>query len=232
MIYNVKLDCFEGPIELLLDSVKKEEIDVCTFSITKIIEDFLQYLERQDILDLESIGIFLVLGATLLEIKSKVLLPSTEKVEEEDLTFQRDWEEILKEYEKYKEISLSFRNLEDNMSLIFTRKGEEFENDVEAPLKEVSIVELISYFKLILARFQERPIELKKEEITVEQKIQDILEKIQSREDGINFTEIFDGSESRIEIIVTFLAVLELIRMKKIRAYQSGAFSEIKIYYI
>lgn len=237
MNYQVKLDIFEGPVELLLHLIRKEELDICSISIYKIINEYLEYVHLMQELDLEEIAEFLVLAATLLEIKSKKLLPQEVKeVVEEEL--EEELREVLKakleEYRKYKEVSLNLREWEQSMGLVFSRPPstinwkEEVDFDgIEG--EKISIFDLLSSLKVVLKKAKSEPLSLERQGITIEAKMEEILSSLVKKEKGIRFEELFEKDYSRPNIIVTFIALLELIKQRRVIAWQFRLFGEIRI---
>jgi segregation and condensation protein A len=234
MSYKIKLEIFEGPLDLLLYLVKKDHLNIYDIPIAKVTEQYLQYLNLMQLLDLNIAGEFLVMAATLMEIKSKMLLPAQEGEaaveEQEDLR-----EELVKrllEYEKFKQIAESLRQKESSQREVFKRPKIELEKE-EASEKEVyfeaSIFDLINAFSQALKDIpKELFYEVIKDEFTIEEKIHDILHLLLVSP-AVELSQLFGKAKNKIEIIVIFLSILELIRMKEIIARQRDLFSEIEI---
>ncbi len=232
--YRVALDVFEGPLDLLLYLIRREEVDICDIPIVKITDQYLQYLNLMRMLDLDIASEFLVMAATLLHIKSRMLLPPDERpvedvVEEEDDPRMSLVKQLL-EYKKFKETAeyLSERELEQQA--VFARYVDRtfLPEPTDSPLTEVSIFDLISAFSDVLKRVTGQPREITEEVYTVTDKIAAIMELLKVRS-ALKFSELFENVIVRAEIIVTFLALLELIRLKKIQAHQPRPFAEIEI---
>ncbi|HOW42152.1 MAG TPA: segregation/condensation protein A [Candidatus Omnitrophota bacterium] len=233
MSYKIKIELFEGPLDLLLYLVKKDHLNIYDIPITQVTEQYLQYLDLMKFLDLNIAGEFLVMAATLLQIKSKMLLPAqeNEQVEEEDP--RADLVQQLLEYERFKEIAQELKKRETEQQDIFKRpriiEKEIPAKDGAVDFFEASIFDLISAFSRAL---QETPRDVFynviKEEFTIEQKVHDILHDLLLRS-SLTLSGLFARAKSKIEIIVTFLAVLELTRMKEIIACQREHFGEIEI---
>ncbi len=235
MSYKLKLELFEGPLDLLLYLIKKNDIDIYNIPIKEITDQYLEYIEMMKILDLEVIGDFLVMAATLLQIKSKMLLPVDPTQEEELEEDPRD--ELvrrLQEYKMYKDIAEQLKGLETSRQNLFTRQIDqsltaELKEEAKEVYFEANLFDLISAFTKALARFQEQTIyEVDKEEFTVEQKIHDILHILLKRP-KVLLADLIATSRSRIEIIVIFMAILELIRLKEIRVMQKRLFGGIEV---
>ena len=230
--YKVKLEVFEGPLDLLLYLIKKDEVDVYDVSIERITQQYLEFMEAFKVLDLEVAGEFVVMAANLIYIKSRSLLPVAvqppdEEAEEEDPR----WELVrqLVEYKKFKDAAAQLSQRELEQSKMFTRLPE-VEPAPERPLGDVSVFDLINAFNGILKRINHREDlrEIFEENYTVSDKI-DLIIKMMAAGVPLKFTELFASVASRAEIVVTFLALLELIRLKQIKAAQEDAFGEITL---
>jgi segregation and condensation protein A len=230
--YKVKLEVFEGPLDLLLYLIKKDEVDIYDISIERITQQYLEFMDAFKILDLEVAGEFIVMAANLIYIKSRSLLPAhvqppDEEAEEEDPR----WELVrqLVEYKKFKDAAAQLGRRELEQSNMFSRLPDSDENAPERPLGDVSVFDLISAFNNVLKRIQQREDlrEIFEENFTVSDKI-DLIMKITGSV-ALKFTELFARAASRTEIVVTFLALLELIRLKQIRAVQNEPFGEIEV---
>jgi len=233
MQYKVKLEIFEGPLDLLLYLIKKEEIDIYDIPIAKITDQYLEYLEMMKLLDLDIAGEFIVMAATLIHIKSKMLLPP-EEVPQEELEEEDPRSELVKrllEYKKFKEVADELAKKEAMASQLYTRKIEEkrlLETE-DSPFFEASIFDLLTAFSKILKEIpKETFYRLVKDEFTVGGKIHDIFHMLVNKP-KIYFSKLFSQARSKVEIIVTFLAVLELIRLKEILIIQEESFGEIEI---
>lgn len=235
MSYKIKLELFEGPLDLLLYLVKRDHLNIYDIPIALVTEQYLAYLELMKFLDLNIAGDFLVMAATLMQIKSKMLLPAqeSEETQEEQLDPREELVRQLLEYERFKEIAEELRNKEQNQQGIFKRpkvKESQIPAEAEAPAYfEASIFDLINAFSKAL---EEPPKDLFydiiKDEFTIEEKIHDILHLLLLRT-SVSLTEFFAQAKNKMEIIVTFLAILELIRLKEIIARQKELFGEIEI---
>jgi segregation and condensation protein A len=230
--YKVKLEVFEGPLDLLLYLIKRDEIDIYDISIERITRQYLEYLQAFKELNIDLAGEFVLMAANLLYIKSRSLLPLDQQPPDEEADEDDPrWELIrqLIEYKKFKEAAelLNSRALEQEN--IFARAAVD---GPEGPLRlgEVGIFQLISAFQNVIKRIEARE-ELQEifgENFTVSDKIETILARV-SEGMALKFSELFAHMASRVEIVVTFLALLELIRLKQVRVSQSDAFGEIDI---
>lgn len=236
MDYQIKLDVFQGPLDLLLHLIEKEEVDIYNIPIAIITEKYLDYLQTLQLLNLEVVGDFLVMAATLMQIKVKMLLPQTVSNADEtgeDGEGDPRWElaQKLIEYKKIKEASLSLQQLENNQSLMYTRNGGEFaDKKITAavdPLKDLSVWDLVDAFKIIIESLEEKPINtLPKQEISIKQRMTEIMDLV-SQDGKMLFQRVFSEVKTRLGMITCFLAVLELIRLRKITASQIALFGEI-----
>jgi segregation and condensation protein A len=232
--YKVKLDIFEGPLDLLLYLIKKDEIDIYDIPIERITRQYLEYLDAFKILDLDVAGDFVVMAANLIYIKSRSLLPKDqqppdEAAEEDDPR----WELVrqLIEYKKFKDAAAQLQRREMDREGLFTRMAGNPELvAAERPLAEVSIFDLINAFNGALKRLH-KPEDLREifeENFTVSDKI-DLIMKMTASGMALRFSELMASVASRTEIVVTFLALLELVRLKQIRARQNEEFGEIEL---
>lgn len=227
--YKVELEIFEGPLDLLLYLIRKDEIDIYNIPIDKITKQYLEYIELMRMLDLNIAGEFLVMAATLMYIKSKMLLPPEERpqeevVEEEDPRL--DLVRQLLEYKRFKDVAQYLQHKELLEEKIFTRHVPP-DVEVSAPLVDVSIFDLLGAFNQALKKVETAPVhEVAGESFTVGDKVKQIKGLI-SENSSFSLTRLFDNMKNRIEVVVTFLALLELIRLKAVRVVQRELFGEI-----
>lgn len=234
-LYNVKLDKFEGPLDLLLYLIRKNELDIYDIPISIITRQYLEYLKLMKELNLEVAGEFLVMASTLIQIKSSMLLPAREEDgpgEEEEDDPRAELIRRLLEYSRYKEAAtlLSERNLLGRELFARTFQAQETQvvEKIDEPL-EVELFELIEAFRAILARAPRESFhEVSAESISIAERINEILSLLQER-DLIQFHELFENSLDRDYIVATFLAVLELCKLKLIRVRQSSQFGTLRI---
>lgn len=235
MTYKVKLEIFEGPLDLLLYLLKKEEVNIYDIPIAKITSQYLEYLNLMQLLDLKLAGEFLVVAATLMQIKSKMLLPPDEQ-DDEDQEEQDPRAELVRkllEYRKFKEAANCLEEMETKEAQVFRRRVNPdslgLEQEEQEQYFEASLFDLISAFSKILKTIPKNEfLEIIKEEYTVEKKIHDLLHLLLIKP-VLYFSKLFEKAKSKVEIITTFLAILELIRLKEIVIRQSSSFSEIQI---
>ena len=231
MNYKVRLDIFEGPLDLLLYLIKKEELDIYDIPITRITEQYLEYISVMELLDLDIAGEFLVMAATLMQIKSKLLLPpDPDSQDQEELDPRAELVRRLLEYKAFKDAAGQLRNFEEKRSGIFSRFGVEPEIDGgDSPFFEGSLFDLITAFSKVLKNLPKESFhEVLKDEFTVAEKVHEIFHRLM-KEPVIYFTELFKSAKNKFEVITTFLAILELIRLKEIAISQMNHFGEIEI---
>ncbi|HEX5082097.1 MAG TPA: segregation/condensation protein A [Blastocatellia bacterium] len=226
--YRVKLEIFEGPLDLLLYLIKKDEIDIYDIPISHITEQYLAYLELMQELDIAVAGDFLVMASTLIFIKSKMLLPPEPKAGgEEDLTEDPRAElvERLLEYQKFKSAAQMLYSRGEIESACFTRGP--LETDSSNPEVSATVFDILRVFREILKRAEAKiEMEIARDEMTVSEKLAQIHAMLEERE-RINVRELFEMSRSKRELIITFLALLELVKEWKIYLTQSELFGDI-----
>ncbi|MBI3615301.1 MAG: segregation/condensation protein A [Candidatus Omnitrophica bacterium] len=234
MSYKVKLEIFEGPLDLLLHLVKQNHLEIAQIPIAQITDQYLKYLELMQALDLEIAGEFLVMAATLMQIKSRMLLPpevlTPEEAEEPDPT--QELIQRLLEYQRFKQAAELLSTMEKNRFVQLSRPaapdGAAAAETEE--LKEASLFDLLNAFSLFMKGQVSRELfhEVIKDEFTVEEKTEILRNLIQDR-GKLGFSDLFGAAKNTLEIIATFLALLELIRLKEIVVRQAQHFGEILI---
>jgi segregation and condensation protein A len=230
--YRVRLGMFEGPLDLLLHLINKNELDIMNIPIALITEQYLEYLKLMKILNLDIAGEYLLMASTLLHIKSKMLLPTSSEAEEEEGEDPRtELVRRLLEYQKYKEAAVELERRPMLDRDVFIRSAPmETEKSPEEKRVEVSLFELLEAFRQILQRATpERFHEVILDRITVEEKLQEILSLLQSEKRSMAFHLLFPEKASRRVIVVTFLAILELVKMKRVRIFQTAPFETIRV---
>jgi segregation and condensation protein A len=234
--YKVQFEVFEGPLDLLLYLIKKEEVDIYEVNLTKLATQFIEYIDLMREFDLEIAGEFLVMASTLMYIKSRELLPVDQQVlvEGEEEGEDPRWELIrqLVEYKKFKDAAAHLQVLEAQQENIYPRvPGKlEFESTAPAPKPDVSIFDLLNAVNGVLQRFGHRDAskDIFEDKWTVSEKIEH-LRRILAERGSVRFGELFESASSRSEVICTFLALLELIRLKQLICVQPEPFAEIEI---
>tara|TARA_B100002019_G_scaffold273946_1_gene270453 strand:- start:1956 stop:2723 length:768 start_codon:yes stop_codon:yes gene_type:complete len=229
--YNISLEIFEGPLDLLLYLIKKEEVDIHDIPIEKITNQYLEYLNLMKILDLNIAGDFIVMSSTLMLIKSRMLLPSPERNEEEEEDPRWDLVQQLVEYKKFKDVAGHLEELENKMDDIFIRESDyaQLGAPINVDIKDANVFDLLTALSNALDNVKEEDlIEIFSEEHTVSQKINFVRESLRITQ-KLSITDLFCGMTSRNEIICTFLAVLELMKSNEIFAIQDYSFGSIVI---
>jgi len=233
--YKVKLEVFEGPLDLLLYLIKKDEVDIYDIVIERITQQYLEFMDAFKTLDLEVAGEFVVMAANLIYLKSRSLLPAhVQPPEEEAEEDDPRWDLIrqLVEYKKFKDAAAQLSVREIEQSNLFGRTADAEEAQPERPLGDVSVFDLINAFNKVLKRIASKSEDLREifeENYTVSDKI-DLILKLTAPGVALKFTELLASAASRSEIVVTFLALLELIRLKQLKCLQSESFGEIELH--
>jgi segregation and condensation protein A len=240
MQYNVKIEAFEGPLDLLLHLINRLEIDIYDIPVAKITEQYLMYIHAMKELQLDVASEYLVMAATLLAIKSKMLLPKHEEEVEDDFEFEHEDDprnelvERLIEYKKFKEAAGDLKSLEQERGLMYTKPpsdlseyAKEIRND-NTDL-DVSLYDMLGAFQKLLRRKKlQRPMSTKitRQEISIEKRMDEIIDFLKAKGTRQSFNDLFPESD-REHIVVTFLAILELIKRKEIDVQQESNFAEI-----
>ncbi len=237
-VLRIHLETFQGPMEVLLYLIKAQEIDIFDIPIAKITEQYLKFLELVEAHQLDLAGDYLVMAATLIQIKSKMLIPADvdeddEEIEEEDPRLELV--EKLIQYRMYKDAAARLANLEEERANWFTRNVKpevdlKYAEDEGEDFLEVSLFDLTQAFKSVI-RFlhEDRPHEVSLEESSVDQKIE-YIQTLLDMQQSVAWNDLFNSCKSRVEGICCFLAILELCRMNAISAHQHAAFGDIRLF--
>lgn len=235
MTYKIKLEAFEGPLDLLLFLIKKEEVDIYNIPIAKITQQFLEYLEIIELLDLEIASDFILMAATLMRIKAQMLLPKPSiAIEQEDIEDPRqELVQRLLEYQRFKEVAVDLGQKEDVASKHYHRgsfkiEEEFFAEDYQQGV-EVSLFDMVAAFKKLID--QSKKITIHQVEV-INITLEECMEKVQrtlAEKKQVKFSELFMPGEDKLVWIITFIAILELIKLQIIRAVQDKPFEEINI---
>lgn len=231
--YSIKVPVFEGPLDLLLHLIKENKIDIYDIPIAAITHQYLAYIEMMKELNLDIAGEFLVMAATLIHIKSRMLLPVEEVVsteEQEDPRFELV--QRLIEYQAFKESSLALKEREEEWSNVFHREpfdmGVGNQGEAELNLFDLSLFDLLGAFRKLLDKAPPEVVSITRETLTVKDRISFIMERLENRE-AIRFEDLFEGLKTRSFLIVTFIAFLEILRLGLAKAYQDKDFGSIWI---
>src|ERR687898_869387 len=232
--YPVRLENFEGPLDLLLHLIRKHEVNVYDIPIAEITQQYLEYIDVMQELNLDVAGEFLVMAATLIHIKSRLLLPRADPAQEDPEEDPREaLVRRLLEHQKFKAAAELLHERETLRSAQWTRPDgpiAEIAGEAPEPEVEVDLFSLISAFRAVVERAKQRPkMYLPGEQIPIEERIEHLLAML-SETEACGFEDLFDDIQSRTGMIVTFLAILEMIRLKLIRVYQSGPMGGIRVY--
>ncbi|KOA20924.1 segregation and condensation protein A [Clostridium homopropionicum DSM 5847] len=237
MSLNIKIDNFEGPFDLLLHLIKKNQMDIYDIKIYDITNQYLKVLENMKEIDLEVTSEFILIAATLLEIKSKMLLPK-ESNEEEEEDLREELISKLLEYKKFKMVANYLKEKEENVGIMFSKKPEIIEDNKHQNkdiLKDVTIIQLFHLYNELINnyiskqnKFNVLNKEIPVDKFTVEDKIDELSIRVK-KERNLYFSKIIYECESKMEMVVTFLALLELIRLRAVSVVQDEIFSEIYI---
>lgn len=226
MTYQVKIEIFEGPLDLLLHLIQKDDLNIYDIPISKITSEYLAYLDILKDLNLNVAGEFLVMASSLMQIKAHTLLPVEAGTEEEGPDPRSDLVQKLLEYQKFKEVSKMLESKMEGQRNVYYRGAPVF--DREDQTLEISLSSLLDAFGSVLETARADVREILVEEIPVEVKIREILNVLEEKA-VITFSELFPKNSTRRILIITFLALLELIRLKQIRVTQTAAMGEIHI---
>ena len=225
--YQVNLELFEGPLDLLLFLVKKDDLDIHNIPIAHITKEYLSYLELLKELNLDVAGEFLVMAATLMAYKSRALLPSQEVLEDEGPDPTAALAQKLLEYQKFKEATKYLNSKAEEMDGVFFRGAPHFEEAEKSP--NLSLFELMDHIRVILADAEDDSREVAGEEYPIEEKIEKILFLLTDKP-MIEWEELFADERKRRGIIACFLAMLELTKLQKIFIRQDANFGKIRIF--
>jgi segregation and condensation protein A len=233
MSYHVKLEIFEGPMDLLLHLIKKHELEIYDIPIAPITQQYLEYIQLMQSLDMEIAGEFLVMAATLTHIKSRMLLPPPENPDEDEEGADPRAELIrrLLEYKRFKDAASSLEQREFDRSKVFTREtgvAPELPAEDEPLLFDFHLFDLLAALKDVLARVPDAGIEITAEAISITEKISQILTRLEST-DTLLFTDLFDQATTKAHVVATFMALLELIKNRVVRAVQVEQFGAIRL---
>jgi segregation and condensation protein A len=234
--YPVRLEVFEGPLDLLLHLIRKHEIDIYDIPISLITTQYLEYLELMEEMQLDIAGEFLVMAATLIHIKSRTLLPRPAPEQEDPEEDPREaLVRRLVEHQRFKAAAELLHERETVRSAQWSRPDERIATlageglDAEPEL-EVDLFSLMTAFRAVVERAKQRPkVVLPMEQMSIEQRIEQLLARL-SETEAAGFEDLFDDAAARSDLILTFLALLEMIKMKIIRVFQSGVGGPIRVY--
>ena len=235
MSYRVRLNDFEGPLDLLLFFIKRDQLDIYDIPIARIAREFLDYIHIMRLLDLEVVGDFIVMAATLMQIKVKMLLPHEEGIEgliEEDP--RKELADRLAEYARFKEAARRFGHLEEEgRRLLYRANFKQDERQYTSPeaeqLKNATLIDLITAFKKVIDRLDTTPYHnIQRLNVTMDEQIEFLLEAIEDKK-PVHFLELASAIHERIRLVVTFIALLDLIKRHILQVQTSGGFNDFII---
>jgi segregation and condensation protein A len=234
-MYKIKLDQFEGPMDLLLFFIRRDELNISDIPISQITGEFLEYVSLIKLMDLEVAGDFILMASTLMHIKVRMLLPREVDERGEEIDPRAELIKALLEYKKYKEVAEDLTYFESSQRKISFR-GDFSEDEMEAPpeyeilLKNISIYDLAKAFKKAIEGIKPQIVhEIKKINVSIDEQIQYILSRIVEKGE-IHFLSLVHGMKEKIRIVITFIALLELTKMEKIGIKESPDFNDFVIY--
>ena len=231
-MHNIHLDQFEGPLDLLLYFIRKDEIDIYDIPISKITYDYFNVIDKMNYLNVSIAGEFVLMAATLMKIKSKILIPRQELDEEGEIVDPRtDLVNKLIEYQQFKNVSDKLRLLQDEADLSYARKlleDSDFEKSEKMSYDDLTLFNLAELFKKAIEKAPlVNPIELRAEPISLESRKKLILSSFDGN-GKLSFFNLISNLKNRLDIIISFLAILDLIRTKQILVFQKDLFNDLE----
>jgi len=230
--YKLQLESYEGPLDLLLDLIRKQEINIYDIPIAMITGQYLDYVQQNlDQLDTEAAGEFLLMAATLIHIKSKMLLPAEPGAPPEEEDPRSELVHQLLEHEKFKKAAQMLQEKQLLQGATWSAPGlGEFAEAEDEPGLAVSLIDLVKAFQQVLERAKQRPLlEIPEDQVSVAEMMARLCDLLAASSRPILLHEVTDGLRSRDEIVATFLAVLELVRLQAVALRQNELFSEIEL---
>lgn len=236
---KIKIDAFEGPLDLLLHLIDKAEVDIYEISVSEITDQYVAYIRQMQDLQLEVAGEYLVMAASLLSMKSRMLLPKPElddpliEMEDEELDPREALIQRLIQYKKFKHTAEHLRDKATERNQIYTRPAEDLsvfiEQEESNPVEDVSLFDLLDALQKVIVKNKEEPLsKVERDEISIDEKMTNIRQLLRLKR-TLSFSELFDGVQTRQHIVVTFLSLLELMKKKEIMCVQNKLFDEIII---
>ncbi|NUN08560.1 MAG: segregation/condensation protein A [Ignavibacteriaceae bacterium] len=236
-MYKIKLELFEGPLDLLLFFIKRDEIDIYDIPISKITSEFLEYVNLIKYLDLEIAGDFILMASTLMHIKVRLLLPREIDERGEEIDPRAELVSRLLEYKRFKEMSEDMSILEANQRKVFFRNNYLYDPverppELETLLRNVSVYDLAKVFKKVIENNKPIPVhEIKKIPVSIEDQINFINTRLESHSE-LHFLSIVDDIREKIRLVVTFIALLEMVKMGRLGIRISENFNDFILYKI
>lgn len=230
MTYQVKLEKFEGPLELLLELIENEKLNVAELSLARVADQYLDYIKDNEHIKLEHLAEFLSVASKLILIKSRALLPLLKFSEEEEEEI-KDLTKQLEEYKKFKEASARVGKLAGAGRICYSREGFSGVRSFFYPPENINVFDLKKYFQAVLSEIpliEKLEEEIVREVVTLEQKINDLQNMLREKVEA-SFSELTENAADKVDIIISFLAMLEMIKQRIIDAEQGELFQEIRL---
>jgi len=230
-LYKIKLEHFEGPLDLLLFFIKRDELNIYDIPISKITKEFLEYVNLIKMLDLEVAGDFILMASTLMHIKVRMLLPKEVDEKGEEIDPRAELVKALLEYKRYKEVSEDLGYMESSQRKISFRGNFSADEKVAVPeyeilLKNVTVFDLAKAFKRVLEGLKEEPVhQIEKINVTIDEQIEYIINLLDTNNE-VHFLTLIENMNEKIRIIVTFIALLELVKIGRIKLKESKSFND------
>jgi segregation and condensation protein A len=235
--HPIRVEVYEGPLDLLLHLIRENQVDIYDIPLAKITNQYLRYLSLLESLNIEVAAEFMVMAATLMEIKSRLLLPveAVEEQEEEEADPRAQLIQRLIEYQRYKEAAESLQRFRERRLQMFTRPAwadggydaRDAEGTELALLKHVSVLDLLDAFRACLDRVSDQPATIQRDLVTVGEKIRELKARLRRATEPFTFLTACETCRTRAEVVATFLALLELIRRGEVRVRQSRMLAEL-----
>lgn len=232
--YSVRLDQFEGPLDLLLYLIRKNKIDITDIPVAEITRQYLGTLQEMRRLNLDLAGEYLVMASTLMFIKSRMLLPAEPAEEGQEEDPRKELVEKLLTYERYQRAAKLLLErpilFEDTFPRLSREELEAYGGDISISLGDVTLEDLADFFRDVCQRLEEPFVhQVQMEQLSLQEHIQEVMEKLQKVKDGMGLSELIAAPVTRLRVIMIFLAILELARQRMIRVFQLGLNEEIKV---
>jgi segregation and condensation protein A len=230
-LYKIKLEHFEGPLDLLLFFIKRDELNIYDIPISKITKEFLEYVNLIKMLDLELAGDFILMASTLMHIKVRMLLPREVDEKGEEIDPRAELVKALLEYKRYKEVSDDLAYMESNQRKLNFRGNFSADEKVAVPeyeilLKNVTVYDLAKAFKQVLEGLKEEPVhQIQRVSVSIDEQIEYIINLLETNNE-VHFLTLIENMKERMRIIVTFIALLELVKIGRIKLKESKRFND------
>jgi segregation and condensation protein A len=229
-MYQVKTDKFEGPMDLLLELIQKEKLEITELSLSRVANEYLEHIKSNQNINLENLADFLSVASRLILIKSRALLPTLKFTEEEEEEIQ-DLAHQLEEYKKFKEASLKIGEIAKMGKICYSREGFATIKSIFYPPEDFNAYDFRKYFQAILSEIpilEKLSEEIVSEVVTLEEKINELENFLRSKIQS-SFSDLVEKSTDKVEVIVSFLAMLEMIKQRIVEVEQEDLFEEIKL---